>query len=49
METKRNKLVQPTLQAHCQSLTSQRYNQSFDKELASQRTERNCFNKFTDT
>ncbi|PIV62933.1 MAG: hypothetical protein COS14_01360 [Bacteroidetes bacterium CG02_land_8_20_14_3_00_31_25] len=38
------------LQAHYQSRTSQRYNQSFVKEIAKPtHTQRNCFKKFADT
>jgi len=34
-------MSQPYLQAHCQSPTSQRYNQSFVKELAKSTQENN--------
>jgi len=34
-------MSQPYLQAHCQSPTSQRYNQSFVKELTKQTQENN--------
>jgi len=37
------------MQAHCQSPSSQRYNQSFVKELANPTLKKNCYEKFADT
>ena len=39
---------QPYLQVHCQSPTSQRYNQSFAKELAKPTLRKIVFKKFPD-
>ena len=41
--------IRPNSQAHCQSPTSQRYNQNFAKELAKPTHGEKLFKKFADT